>query len=435
VGIERVMSGEQTSGINRRAVLTGLTALGAAAMSTPPTSAAPSDGVKTGAMVAAAAGFAVFANRRIGLITNQTGRIGTTHLVDRLATTPGVRLTAIFAPEHGFRGKVEAGAGVADGRDVRTGLPIYSLYGATKAPAGSMLRGLDALVFDIQDIGVRFYTYISTLGLAMQAAARQRVPFIVLDRPNPLGGLGVAGFVLEPRLKSFVGQYPIPIVHGMTVGELARMLQSERWLDGLEDLDLTVVPCAGLTRSMLWPAMKLPWIATSPNIPTFEAALVYPGIGMVGETLMNEGRGTPTPFSQFGAPWLDAPRLAAELSTAQLPGVRFEAVRYTPRAIPEVALTPRFLGEDIAAVRLHTVDAATFRPLETGMHVLAHLQNHARARAIQLLPSRIGMFQAIAGTPRLHRLLERGSSGVEIVGSWHDEVARFRSQRTAHLLY
>ena len=274
------------------------------------------------------------------------------HLADLLSAAPNLKLTAIFAPEHGFRGTAEAGASVRSGVDTKTKVPIYSLYGATKKPTPNTLRNVDVLVFDIQDIGARFYTYISTMGLAMQAAAAARIPFIVLDRPNPLGGEYISGFVLEPALRSFVGQYPIPMVHGLTVGELARMIKGERWLDGLEALDLSVIEMQGWQRSMRWPQTQQAWVATSPNIPTFEAALVYPGIGIVGETAVNEGRGTPTPFSLFGAPWLDGARMATRLNAIGLAGVRFEKTTYTPHSIPSVATRPRFEGRASAACAL-----------------------------------------------------------------------------------
>src|SRR5262245_8423795 len=280
--------------------------------------------VATGAEVLAQSGFAALAGKRVGLITNQTGRIGAEHLADLLSKAANLKLAAILAPEHGFRGEAEAGARVGDTVDARTGVRVFSLYGATKKPTRKMLRNVDVLVFDIQDIGTRFYTYISTMGLAMQAAATARIPLVVLDRPKPLGGDYVSGFVLEPELASFVGQYPIPIVHGLTVGELARMIKGEKWLAGLEELDLAVVEMRGWRRGMRWPELQRPWIATSPNIPTFEAALVYPGMGVVGEADVNEGRGTPTPFSLFGAPWLDSPRAIERLNALGLPGARFE---------------------------------------------------------------------------------------------------------------
>ncbi len=401
--------------------------------------------VTTGAAIAVTARFAPFAGKRIGLITNHTGLVhvgpgqaghpgAQQHLVDLIVATPGMRLTAILAPEHGFRGKAEAGASVANARDTKTGIPIHSLYGATKAPTPAMLRDVDVLVFDIQDIGARFYTYISTMGLAMQAAARAQIPFVVLDRPNPIGGDDVSGFVLEPKLRSFVGQYPIPIVHGMSVGELARMIKGERWLPGVETVDLQVIACKGWVRAQRWPTTGLPWIATSPNIPTFESALVYPGIGVVGETQVNEGRGTPTPFSQFGTPWLDASRLAADLTTARLPGVRFTPVRYTPRSIPDVAVNPRFLNQDIAAVRVHA-EVGRFRPLDVGMHALALLAAQAKAVNAPFLPDKLGMFHAIAGTTRLQSMLSRGATGSDIIAAWQTDVARFVDLRRVYLLY
>ena len=308
---------------------------------------APCPSVVTGAEALAATGFAALAGKRVGLITNQTGLVGQEHLADLLSKTPNLELVAILAPEHGFRGAAEAGAKVGDSTDAKTGCRFSASTGPPKKPSPHMLRNVDVLVFDIQDIGTRYYTYISTMGLAMQAAAAAGIPFIVLDRPNPLGGEYVSGFVLKPALVSFVGQYPIPIVHGLTVGELARMIQGERLLDGLESLQLSVVAMQGWQRSMRWPQTGRTWVPTSPNIPTFESALVYPGMGFVGETDVNEGRGTPTPFSLFGAPWLDAAHIAARLEALALPGVRFEPTTYTPRSIPGVATHPRLEGKTI----------------------------------------------------------------------------------------
>jgi uncharacterized protein YbbC (DUF1343 family) len=313
---------------------------------------------------------------------------------------------------------------------------VFSLYGATRKPTPEMLRGLDVLVFDIQDIGTRFYTYISTMGLAMQAAAAARIPFVVLDRPNPLGGTYVSGFVLEPELRSFVGRYPIPIVHGLTVAELARMIAGEGWLEGLGGLQLTVVPMQGWRRTMRWPELQRPWAATSPNIPSFEAALVYPGIGIAGEGgIVNEGRGTPTPFSLIGAPWLDGAHLADRLNGLGLAGVRFEPAAYTPRPIPGVAAEPRFAGQPLIGVRIVVTDAVRFAPLEAGMHALAAVYAEARAAGIAEPIANMAMFNALAGTRRLHRMLADGRSGADIVAAWADGVARFRERRARYLLY
>jgi len=394
-----------------------------------------SNPVISGAEVLAQSGFATLAGRRVGLITNQTGRVGNDHLADLISRAPNAKLAAILAPEHGFRGDAEAGAKVRDAVDARTGVPVFSLYGASKKPTPAMLRNLDVLVFDIQDIGTRFYTYISTMGLAMQAAAAARIPFVVLDRPNPLGGEYVSGFVLEPALRSFVGQYPIPIVHGMTVGELARMIKGEGWLEGLDSLDLKVIQMRGWQRSMRWPQARRLWVATSPNIPTFEAALVYPGMGIVGEAKVSEGRGTPTPFSVFGAPWLDAARMVERLDSLGLPGVRYERTEFTPRSIAGVATRPRFEGKPIGGVRIVVTDVARIEPLEIGMHVLAALAAEGRSTGIARLVGNLAMFHALAGTKRLHRMLGAGSDGHAIVAAWQAEAAQFKASRARYLLY
>lgn len=391
--------------------------------------------LQTGADLLAESGFAVLRGKRVGLVTNHTGLAGGRHIADLIAAAPGVKLAAILAPEHGFRGTVEAGAKVGNDVDASTGAPVFSLYGKTRKPTRAMLRGIDVLVFDIQDVGVRFYTYISTMGLAMQAAAEARIPFIVLDRPNPLGGTYVSGFVLEPRFASFVGQYPIPIVHGLTVGELARMVKGEHMLPGLEKLDLDVVPMRGWRRDMRWNDIARDWVPTSPNIPSFESALAYPGIGLVGETAVNEGRGTPIPFQEFGAPWLDASKIAARLNRLALPGVRFEPTTYTPRAIANVAPDPRFEDEKIEGVRLRITDVASFQPLETGIHVLVSLVAAARAAGEPDIFIKQPMLRAIAGTERLHRMLAAGAGGDAIIASWPAEVAAFGRKREPYLLY
>lgn len=396
---------------------------------------APPPPVTTGAEALAASGFAALAGKRIGLITNQTGLVGAAHLADLLGAAANVRLAAIFAPEHGFRGNAEAGARVRGGTDAKTGAPIHSLYGATRKPTPAMLRNVDVLLFDIQDVGVRFYTYISTMGLAMQAAAAARIPFVVLDRPNPLGGEYVSGFVLEPRLRSFVGQYPIPIVHGLTVGELARMIKGEGWLEGLGSLDLQVVEMRGWQRSMRWPQTERAWVATSPNIPTFEAALVYPGIGVVGEAEVSEGRGTPTPFSLFGAPWLDAIPAVKRLNALRLAGVRFETATFKPRPIPGIAAHPRFAGTSLNGVRVVVADAMRIEPLEVGMHALAEIAAQARSKGVNPLFANLKMLHAIAGTRRLHDMLTAGSGGAAIIAAWHAEVAQFKARRVRYLIY
>lgn len=390
----------------------------------------------TGAARMAADGFTSLAGKRVGLIANHTARVGDMHLVDLMVgAAPRFTLAAILAPEHGFRGAIEAGEKVNSERDSKTGIPVHSLYGATRKPTPEMLRGLDVLLFDIQDIGARFYTYVSTMGLAMQSAAQARIPFVVLDRPNPLGGNYVSGFVLEPPFRSFVGQYEIPIVHGMTIGELARMIKGERLLPGLEALQLDVVRIDGWQRTMRWPATGLPWVATSPNIPSFSSALVYPGIGMVGELNVSEGRGTSTPFEFFGAPWVDAMKTVQRLRSLKVPGVALDVARVTPKAIPGVAANPRFAGQAFDGVAIKIEDADTVEPLELGIQVLAHIVAEARAKRVLPIYANDRMFNQIAGTARLRSMLDRGVGGAEIISSWAREVDGFKQRRARHLIY
>ncbi len=398
-------------------------------------SAAIAGAVSTGAEQLLLSGFGPLNGKRVGLITNQTALIGNTHLADILSDAPDVTLAAIYAPEHGFRGLAEAGAKVKNSVDKKTGVRVLSLYGRTKKPTQKMLRGIDVLVFDIQDIGVRYYTYISTMGLAMEAAAEADIPFIVLDRPNPLGGNYVSGYVLEKRHTSFVGQFPIPIVHGMSVGELARMIKGERWLKGLDTLDLQVIEMRGWTREMRWPAAREGWVATSPNIPTFESALVYPGVGIVGLTDMNEGRGTPTPFSLFGATWFDNRKAMERLRKARLPGVTFKAETYVPRSIPNVALKPLFKGKRVRGVRVVVRDVDQYAPLEVGVHALVEAANQARSKGRKGFIREPRMFTLISGTKRLRQMIESRRSAQDIIASWRSEVARFRKLRTPYLLY
>ena len=391
--------------------------------------------VSTGADVLVRDRFAALAGKRVGLVTNHTGRVGGERLIDVLARAPGVKLASILTPEHGLGGTAEAGARVKGGTDAATGLPVFSIYGATEKPTLDMLRGLDVLVFDMQDIGVRYYTYISTMGLCMQAAAEARIPFVVLDRPNPLGGTNVSGFVLERPLASFIGRFAIPQVHGLTVGELAHMIKGERLLRGLENLELTVIPLEGWTRDMLWPDTGLAWVATSPNIPTFETALAYAGTGLFEQTAASEGRGTPAPFLWLGHPAVDAAQVVRQVTAAGLPGVRFEAARFTPKRIKGVASRPRFADQVIPGVRIMITDFRSYRPVETAVHLLVAFDRQLRAGGTLGLVDKADEFNRIAGTRRLLELLDRGASAPEIIASWQAEVAAFRKQRERYLRY
>ncbi len=399
-----------------------------------PCEAPPCAPVKTGAAALAERGFDLLDGKRVGLVVNHTARVDTAHLIDLVFAAPNVELTALFGPEHGLRGLADAGEKVADGQDERTGVPVYSLYGETRKPTPDMLRGIDALVFDIQDIGARFYTYISTMGLAMQAAAEQGIPFVALDRPNPLGGNYVSGFMLEPGHTSFVGQYPIPMAHGMTVGELARMIRDHSMMEGLENLDLHVVEMEGWRRDMLWPETGLPWIPPSPNIPDFETALVYPGAVFFEATAASEGRGTRQPFVHVGAPWLDGQAAADSLNARGLPGVRFEAASFAPASIPGMASRPKLEGQSLEGIRHVLTDAQAFQPVETGIHVLAVFWEQAAAMQEEFV-NRPAALARLAGTGRLLDLLQQDAPPETIAASWEREAAAFREARAASLIY
>ncbi len=389
------------------------------------------DQVRTGAQKLVDTDFAILQGHRVGLVINHTARVGDRHLISLVHEAPGVELTIIFGPEHGIRGTEEAGEHVKDGVDVETGAPVYSLYGDVNRPALTMLEGVSALVFDIQDVGARFYTYISTMGLAMQSAAEAGIPFIVLDRPNPLGGMYVAGFVLEKEHTSFVGQYPIPVAHGMTVGELARMIQGEAMLDGLGDLELLVVESDGWQRDMQWPDTGLPWVDTSPNVTSFETALVYPGTCFFEATAASEGRGTDEPFLVVGAPWVDAEAMASELNGRSIPGVRFESVSFTPEPIAGRDTRPKLSGEEAYGLRLHVTDRREYRAVETGMYILEVFQ----AMGGDAFITRPGWLDRLGGTERLRQMLLGGISAEEIIRAWKDEVAEFLELRAPYLLY
>lgn len=393
--------------------------------------------VRPGAEVLANNGFETLFGRRVGLIVNHTAQIDTAHLVDRLARTSKVEVGAIFAPEHGFRGTAGAGESVSDDRDSQTGAPVYSLYDDTRRPTPEELDGLDALVFDVQDVGVRFYTYITTMGLAMQSAAEANLPFIVLDRPNPLGGAYTSGFVLEPEHESFVGRYPIPIAYGLTIGELAHYIQGQGLLPEVEALDLTVIPVENWSRDMQWPDTELDWTPPSPNLPTWETALLYPGMCFFEGVRVSEGRGTNRPFLQIGAPWSPeaAQKVVDTLRARNLSGVEVDTIAFIPRSMPQAAPSPRFEGQKVYGFELSVTDRRTVDPVEVGIHALHAMFQRAQVRGDTNFVSRPGHLTRLAGTERVDQLLRGGVSPDSIVATWAEEVAAFRERRSSSLLY
>ena len=320
--------------------------------------------VLTGLDAAEQRDFDLLAGKRVGIITNQTGvdRAGRS-AVDALFGSQQARLVAIFSPEHGFRGNAADGEQISNSTDTVTGLPIYSLYGKTRRPTPAMLAGIDALVFDIQDVGARFYTYLTTMALCMEEAAKLKIPFIVLDRPNPIAGDVMEGPVLADNIHDFTGYFPVPVRHGLTAGEMALLHKAVRGLD----VDLTVVKLQGWDRAAYYDQTGLVWIDPSPNIRGVDAAVMYPGIGGFEATNMAVGRGTDAPFLWFGAPWLDAQRLVRTLNEANLAGVRFYAEEKTPAM-------DIYAGKLCRGVRMEILDRAAVRPMDIFVRAVCALR-------------------------------------------------------------
>ena len=372
--------------------------------------------------------------KRVGLVTIHTGiyqgavsqvagsprEFGS--MIDALHEAPDVELVALFGPEHGIRGLFEAGVRIESAVDEQTGVPIHSLYGGTLRPTPEMLEGVDILLFDMQDIGARYYTYVSTMAYAMEAAGEQGIPFVVLDRPNPLGGNAVQGNVLDPEYTTFVGLYPVPMRHGMTVGELARMYIGEF---GIE-VNLHVVPMDGWRRDMTFSDTGLLWVAPSPNIPTFESALAYPGTCLFEGTPLSVGRGTDRAFQWVGAPWLDGPALAESLNTYGLEGVRFEAATFTPANAGD----GKFDGREIQGVRL-IHEATNYDASKAAVAMLLE----AYAMSGDNWEWREVHFDRLAGTDALRLGIEAGLGFATLTATWDAGVREFERLRRPYLIY
>lgn len=343
--------------------------------------------------------------RRVGFVANQ-GSIDAhgEHGVDRMRAA-GVDLGALFSPEHGFRGVAAPGEAVAHATDSATGLPIYSLYGRTTLPMDSMFTGLDLLVVDLPDVGARYYTYVSTTIEVMRAAAARGLPVVVLDRPNPLGG-AVQGNVLEPQHRSFVGMLTVPMRHGLTLGELARLANIELGLGAA----LTVVPAAGWRRRDYLDQTGLPFVPPSPNLRSLEAIIHYPGVCLFEAAPLSVGRGTEDAFAQVGAPWLDTTAVLATVRAARLPGVTFEGRAFTPHAPGD----GKFADTLVAGIRLRATDREAYDPTATAIHLLAAI----RARHPERWTLRAAHFDRLAGTSRLRLELEAGTPPDRIVQGW-----------------
>lgn len=395
---------------------------------------APARAVRPGVEVLLTDSAHLVAGRRVGLVTNHTGvywadpspqasadeAVG--HVIDALHSSPDVELVALYGPEHGIRGVAEAGARVDNEVDERTGVTVFSLYGETLRPTPEMLEGVDVLVYDMQDIGARYYTYVSTMAYVMEAAGEKGIPFVVLDRPNPIRGDVVQGNVLDPDFASFVGLYPVPMRHGMTPGELARMFVGEFGID----VDLRVVPMEGWHRTMAYDETGLPWVPPSPNMPSLESALAYPGICLFEGTPLSVGRGTDRAFQWIGAPWLDGDALVEALDRYGFQGVGFEAVTFTP----ETPGDGKFDGEAVHGVQLVAESSA----YDASRVAVAMLVEARRASGDNWF-WRESHFDRLAGTDALRTGIEDGMSEDDLTDKWTQDLMAFEVTRGPYLIY
>ncbi len=403
--------------------------------------------VKLGDEVLFAKRLDLIRGKRVGLITNPSGV--DSHLdsiVARFRTQPDVKLVALYGPEHGVRGNAQAGQFVAYYFDDKYQLPVFSLYGQAEKPPADMMKNIDAnmrsydtqqtgkspvagslkdidmMVCDLQDVGTRIYTYVATMAGAMQAAADANVPFIVLDRPNPIGGAVMEGPILEyPKFSSFIGRYPIPLRHGMTMGELAQLINA-KYLT--KKCRLTVVPMENWTRDEWFDETSLPWVLPSPNLPTLDSTTVYPGQVIIEGTNLSEGRGTTRPFEFFGAPWIDGFVLAQKLNDLKMPGVKFREVFFTPTF-------SKYSGQQCGGCQMHVTDRKTFRSVATTLAILSVVKNLYGNK----LELHADYFDHVMGTSTVRESLERGEPAEQIVARFQPGLAEFTKLREPYLLY
>lgn len=389
--------------------------------------------VRSGLDVLRAQGFAKLRGLNVGLVTHPAAvAADLRHVQELLAGADGIRLAALFGPEHGLFGEAQDLISVVNGSQTAAGPRVCSLYGDSYdslKPTAEQLRGLDALVIDLQDVGSRYYTFVSTMFFCLEAAAENKLLAVVLDRPNPLGGAAVEGPILQARFASYIGLEPVCARHGMTIGELALWYRKKHSLSG----DLQVVACESLRRQMYFEETGLPWVLPSPNMPTVDTAVVYPGQCLLEGTNLSEGRGTTRPFELCGAPWIDPERLSRRLHDDKLPGVFFRPVRYQPTF-------QKFAGKNCGGVQIHVADREAFQPVRTSLALLAALRDLSgkhfdwRRETYEFVSDRLAI-DLLFGSDRERLALEAGQTPLEIARAWEAEEGAFRKQRAEFLLY
>jgi uncharacterized protein YbbC (DUF1343 family) len=386
--------------------------------------------VKVGAEVLIEKHLDSLKGKRIGIICNQTSVLPDgTYLVDTLLKL-GVNIKALFAPEHGIRGNKQAGEKVDNEKDARTGLTVYSLYGGSRKPDAKMLNDIDLLIFDMQDVGARFYTYASTMAYCMIAAAENNKKFFVLDRPNPINGIDIDGPPLDLSLISFLGISPIPVRHGLTIGEIARMMIGEGYLNP-STVNLTVIPMEGWKRTMWYDETGLQWISPSPNMKTLQTATVYPGSCFFEATNISEGRGTKKPFEYIGAPKLNNVKLISKLTGLKIPGVKFSPIEFTPQGDTSVGVKPKFHNKLCKGVFIQVTNRTKFKPVITGLMILKTIR--------ELYPKSFvlkkGLFDRLMGDEMVSEKLEKGEINLNSFKIYDTQISQYLQIRSKYLLY
>ncbi|MBI2620435.1 MAG: DUF1343 domain-containing protein [Ignavibacteriales bacterium] len=371
-------------------------------------------------------------NKRIAILTNHTGRLSDgRHIINAIAESGIAEIGALFGPEHGITGDTPDGKVVEHAEHPEHGIPVYSLYGRIHKPTKQMLEGIDLILCDIQDVGARFYTFISTIALAIEAAAELNIPFVMLDRPNPIRGLHFDGPVRTQSLKSFVSWMPIPVVYGLTIGELARMWNEEHWFRNGVQAKLDLVPVSGWKRHMWLDETGLPWVAPSPNMQKISTAILYPGICFVEGTSISEGRGTDSPFELIGAPWLNPEKVLRHLLEFDMAGVRISEEEFIPREILGVSSQPKFEGNHCRGLRIRITDRDAVRPVRLGVMLLAAIK---RAHPSDTM-FRHRRFDILVGSSEVRHALDKSVHPDEICGAWIAELEQFGELRKKYFLY
>ena len=374
----------------------------------------------------------LFVNKRIGIITNHTGYDSQDRFIaDRFSSLSNVTVAALFGPEHGIRGDEAAGRSIKDTVDTRKKIPVYSLYGKVRKPTPEMLKNIDALVFDIQDIGTRFYTYIYTMALSMESAAEKEIPFIVLDRPNPINGVQVEGNVLDTAFATFVGLYPIPVRHGMTVGELAMMINQEGWLVNQVKANLTVIPITGWIRDMWYDQTGLRWRPPSPNMPDLTVATAYPGMCLFEGTNVSEGRGTYQPFLKIGAPWLNLKSFELINKIIDMSGVHFVPISFIPKSIKSMSPKPKHLEKEVFGVSINIRNRRNYKSYITGIALVKYFHDANPEKFVW----RERHFDRLCGTDKIRKFIREGRAIEQIEAWFSGQEDAFKKLRSKYLLY